>query len=228
MSLKIEGILLDIDNTLYSYKEVNQFAMNEVYNYLQNSFGLEREFLEKEFQKARKTVHLVLSSTGSSHNRLLYFQLLCEILDLDVLENSMNLYEIYWDSYLLKMELYDGALEFVEEFSSKICFVTDLTAHIQHRKLRKLGLSNLGCKLVTSEEVGVEKPHPYIFKVALDKLKVDPSKACMIGDSFEKDIEGAILSGIVPILKLNELKSESSVLTFKTFNELREMVWKNS
>ena len=76
MSLKFEGILLDIDNTLYSYKEVNQFALNEVYNYLQNDFGLNRELLEKEFQTARNRVHLVLKNTGSSHNRLLYFQLL--------------------------------------------------------------------------------------------------------------------------------------------------------
>ena len=228
MSLKFEGILLDIDNTLYSYKEVNQFAMNEVYNYLQKSVDMDIESLEREFQKARKKVHLVLSNTGSSHNRLLYFQKLCESLELDVLENSLNLYEIYWDSYLQKMELFDGALEFIEEFSSKICFVTDLTAHIQHRKLRKMGLSNLGCKLVTSEEVGVEKPHPYIFKVGLDKLKVGPSNSCMIGDSYEKDVDGAILLGILPILKLNEFESESLVLTFTTFKELREIVCKKS
>lgn len=224
MSLKFEGILLDIDNTLYSYKEVNQFAMNEVYNYLQNNHGFSRELLEKEFQKARNWVHLVLNNTGSSHNRLLYFQLLSESLELDVLNHSLKLYDVYWDSYLQSMELFDGAMEFIEEFSSKICFVTDLTAHIQHRKLIKLGLSNLGCKLVTSEEVGVEKPHPYIFKVSLDKLKVNPSKACMIGDSYEKDVEGAILSGITPILKINDLKSESSVLTFTSFKELREIV----
>ena len=228
MSLKIEGILLDIDNTLYPYRDVNQHAINEVYNYLQTGFGFDRYILEVEFQKARNQIHVTLCNTGSSHNRLLYFQLLCERLEIDVVEYSLKLYEIYWDSYLQKMELYDGASEFIREFATRICFVTDLTAHIQHRKLRKLGLSNLGCSLVTSEEAGVEKPHPYIFKVALDKLKVDPSKACMIGDSFKKDIEGAILSGILPILKLNELKSESSVLTFNTFEELREIVWKNS
>lgn len=224
MSLKFEGILLDIDNTLYSYKEVNHFAMNVVYNYLQNDLGFNRELLEKEFQKARNRVHLVLNNTGSSHNRLLYFQLLCESLELDVLNHSLKLYDVYWDSYLQSMELFDGALEFIEEFSSKICFVTDLTAHIQHRKLRKLGLSNLGCQLVTSEEVGVEKPHPFIFKVALEKLKVNPSKACMIGDSYEKDVQGSILSGITPILKINDPKSESSVLTFTSFKELRKIV----
>lgn len=227
MSLKFEGILLDIDNTLYSYNEVNQFAMNEVYNYLENDFGLNRQLLEKEFKTARNRVHLVLNNTGSSHNRLLYFQLLCESLDLDVLNHSLMLYDIYWDSYFQRMDLFDGALEFVEEFASKICFVTDLTAHIQHRKLKKLGLSNLGCKLVTSEEAGVEKPHPYIFKLALDKLKVDPSKACMIGDSYEKDVEGAVLSGIRPILKSNEFKCGSSALIFTTFKELREIICKN-
>jgi FMN phosphatase YigB (HAD superfamily) len=232
MIRKIEAILLDIDNTLYSYKEVNQYAMNEVYRYLHKDFGFAIEFLESEFQKARNHIHVTLSNTGSSHNRLLYFQLLCEKLKLDVLEYSLKLYEMYWDAYLMKMELFEGAGEFIEEFSSKICFVTDLTTHIQHRKLIKLGLSNLGCTLVTSEEVGVEKPHPYIFKVALEKMKVSHFNACMVGDSYEKDVQGAILSGVLPILKMNDgnlvLSEESEILVISTFRELREFVCKNS
>ena len=203
-----------------------------VYHCLEEDFNFNREILEIEFSKARQRIHVTLNNTGSSHNRLLYFQLLCESLELDVLEYSLTLYDIYWDAYLHKIELFDGAFEFVQEFSSKICFVTDLTAHIQHRKLKKMGLSNLGCKLVSSEEVGVEKPHPYIFKVALDKLNVDPSKACMVGDSYKKDVQGAILSGILPIIKLNneigDVFNESGVLTISTFDDLRDFICKNS
>ncbi len=231
MNTKIDGILLDIDNTIYSYDEANKYALEQVYHYLHCHFHFEKAIIHNEFQKARHKVNLTLNTTASSHNRLLYFQLLCEKLDIDALTHSLILYNIYWDSYLMKIELFEDAEEFIKEFSSKICFVTDLTAHIQHRKLLKLGLSNLGCKIVTSEEVGVEKPHPYIFKVALDKLNVNPSNACMVGDNYEKDIQGAILSGIIPILKLNHKEqvvlNQFSVTTISNFCELKVLLCKN-
>jgi putative hydrolase of the HAD superfamily len=45
---------------------------------------------------------------------------------------------------------------------------------------------------VTSEEAGKEKPHPFIFHLALEKLKIQKYDVCMIGDSYSKDIVGAI------------------------------------
>ena len=71
-----------------------------------------------------------------------------------------------------------------------------MQANFQILKLRKLGLDSIIDFLVTSEEVGVEKPNRDIFIFALQKLNLDPSLIVMIGDNHSKDIEGALKIGI--------------------------------
>ena len=53
---------------------------------------------------------------------------------------------------------------------------------------------------VTSLEVGMEKPHPTIFKEALRQAKVSISEAMHVGDQVESDICGAEKVGITPVL----------------------------
>lgn len=50
-----------------------------------------------------------------------------------------------------------------------------------------------------SEEMGVEKPDPRIFALALERIGAQPSEAAYVGDSFEADVLGAQGAGILPI-----------------------------
>ena len=45
--------------------------------------------------------------------------------------------------------------------------------------------------IVLSSEVGVRKPDPHIFRVALDRLQSPPACAVFVGDSWSDDIVGA-------------------------------------
>ena len=49
---------------------------------------------------------------------------------------------------------------------------------------------------LTSRAHGWTKPHPTIFRAALDSLGVEPAEAAMIGDSVEDDVEGALALGM--------------------------------
>ncbi|MCY3411332.1 MAG: HAD family hydrolase [Candidatus Heimdallarchaeota archaeon] len=42
--------------------------------------------------------------------------------------------------------------------------------------------------IVVSEEIGVEKPAPKIFQVALDKIGVEPKECLFFGDNLKRDI----------------------------------------
>ena len=54
--------------------------------------------------------------------------------------------------------------------------------------------------LIISEEVGVEKPHPRIFELALGSLQVSPAHALHVGDSYREDYLGARAMGMHAIL----------------------------
>ena len=52
----------------------------------------------------------------------------------------------------------------------------------------QLGISKLLDTVIDSERVGVRKPDPSIFKIAIDELKVSPSSTVFVGDSYERDM----------------------------------------
>lgn len=223
--MRYKGLLLDIDNTLYDYNATHNIAKKSVLKYCQDKFNLSINDIEKAYDIARKRVHIELSETASSHNRLLYFQKMCEILMLNPLENSLV---IYWDTFLENMKPFDEIYDLLERYKNKICLVTDLTAHIQYRKIKKLELDKYCSQIITSEEAGKEKPHPYMFIQALYKLNLKPNEVCIIGDSFKKDIFGATNMNIDAIWFNHEDKKESyenkQIKEVKTMKEILELV----
>jgi len=226
--VKYKGLLLDIDNTLYNYDSTHQYALGKVLDYCIDTFKISEYELKEAYTIARKKVHIELSETASSHNRLLYFQKMLEILKINPLKYSYTIYNIYWDNFLEYMKPFDGIYELLEKYKDNICLVTDLTAHIQYRKIEKLRLEKYCNQIVTSEEAGKEKPHPYMFMLALQKLNLQTNEVCMIGDSFKKDIFGASNLGIQSIWLNSEEKIEvydtKKVSIVKKFKEILELI----
>ena len=195
--MKYRGILLDIDNTLYDYDKTHTKALEALIASANKLLHINLVELKNAYLKARKEINSELNESASSHNRLLYIQRMLESLNVSGLILSLELYEVYWDTFLDNIEVYEGVYEFLDSIqNTPICLVTDLTAHIQHRKIKKLHLDKYVDYLVTSEEAGREKPHPYMFLLALHKMGLKPNEVCMIGDSYKKDILGATKLGI--------------------------------
>jgi REG-2-like HAD superfamily hydrolase len=66
--------------------------------------------------------------------------------------------------------------------------------------LAELGLTEFFAFILPSAEVGVEKPDGRIFKLALQRLGLEPSEVVHIGDNYEADVVGARSVGIMSIL----------------------------
>ncbi|MCC6818436.1 MAG: HAD-IA family hydrolase [Bacteroidia bacterium] len=196
----IKGILWDLDNTLYLYDSVHQIAFKACKDKALLMYGLNEETFNSCWKMARNKVHDDLHGQGASHSRLLYLQKLFEFAFGNTNpEFAIDLEEIYWSVFLKEMKWRSGAKQLMHDAKSKgieMAIVTDLTTHIQLRKFIKLGLNEFVRFLVSSEEAGVEKPHPNIFRLALEKLNLKAQDVIMIGDNFEKDIKGAEAIGI--------------------------------
>lgn len=65
---------------------------------------------------------------------------------------------------------------------------------------RKLGIEPYLNFVVTSQEVGADKPSPSIFLAALERAGVSASEAIHVGDQYKMDVVGARGVGISPIL----------------------------
>ena len=195
-----KGVLLDIDNTIYHYESCHKQALNLLIEEMSKLLTFSEEKIKIEFLNSRKIVNKTLYDTASSHSRFLYIQLTLEkILGYSDFYNTLRLEKLYWDTFLEKMELNVAAKKFIlkcEEKNIPICCLTDLTAEVQFRKVLKLNLENYIKYIVTSEEVGIEKPNKKMFQSALEKLRLSTDQVIMIGDSIDKDISGAEEMGI--------------------------------
>lgn len=190
----------DLDNTFYAYLPSHRAGMKACSQMAKEAFGFSEETFIESYSKSRSIIHERLHHTGASHSRLLYFKLLLEQLTgRTQYQWTLALEQCYWDHFMQHMKMDVRAwnmLQCAHDMQISMCIVTDLTTEIQHKKVMHLGLDKYIPFMVTSEEAGMEKPHPITFQLGLKHLNTAPSETLMIGDSEEKDILGAKQLGL--------------------------------
>ena len=78
----------------------------------------------------------------------------------------------------------------------------------QWEKLVRLNVYSFFDEVITSEEVGKEKPHKLIYDVALRKMNGNPEKSVMVGNKFKEDALGAVNAGLSAILVNSDITEE--------------------
>jgi putative hydrolase of the HAD superfamily len=91
------------------------------------------------------------------------------------------------------------ALERLAAAGLKLAVVANWDVSL-HDVLARLGLADAFKTVVTAAEVGVAKPDPRPFEVALERLGVEASLCVHVGDDPETDIAGAEAAGIPALL----------------------------
>jgi len=89
---------------------------------------------------------------------------------------------------------------------------------------QELGLASYLDFVVTSQEVGSEKPHPPIFLAALERAGVKASEAMYVGDHYSTDVVGAREIGMEGVLldRYDLFKEVTDCPRIKTLAELVE------
>ncbi|HTL46515.1 MAG TPA: HAD-IA family hydrolase [Verrucomicrobiae bacterium] len=81
----------------------------------------------------------------------------------------------------------------------KLCVISNWDSRLLHL-CEGLGLSSYFEFILISAVFGASKPSPKIFREALRRWGVDPSRAVHIGDSLEDDVRGAKGAGMDAVL----------------------------
>jgi putative hydrolase of the HAD superfamily len=94
--------------------------------------------------------------------------------------------------------LLPGAIELVARLAAAVpvALVTNGPPDIQWLKIEQAGIASYLSAVVISGETGFGKPDPASFGRALELLDVPPEGAVMVGDSWERDVTGALAVGM--------------------------------
>ena len=203
-----EAVLFDTDNTLYNYEPANRKATNAIAKKIKNILDINKHEFLKNYMEARNEIKNELGPVAGSHSRLLYCQRLLEKLGFKAqLMIALDLEQTFWRTFLANAPLFPGVRLFLKNLQLNnipIAIVTDLTAHIQLRKLTYFNLEETFDAVVTSEEAGADKPDKRNFDLVLKKLALSQrNKIWMIGDNPKTDIAGGKLINAITFQKLH-------------------------
>lgn len=191
---KIKAILFDIDDTLYDRNLAQGMILERIVKKLPQVFqSLPMDRVLSAFfdsdRVATDAFNAGAPSEGLRDARSRHFLRL-----LGVKEDAADtITEIYVREYPDIDAPVEGAIPLVMESSRrfKIGVISNGFPDVQYRKLDTLGLRKAFTCIVLSEEIGIRKPDPRIFRQAAGLLGV-PCPACLyVGDSYNSDIVGA-------------------------------------
>lgn len=172
MDIKVDNnsfFALDLDDTLYQEIDFLQSAYRFISEQLFPVIGKEIDLEMYELYKGKEVV----------------FDKITEKYKLEI---SMKTLIDWYRFHTPTINLNEGVatfLQILKENDIKISLITDGRSTTQRNKLKALGIEDLFCDTIISEEFGTEKPNINNFKFFENKYP--SSKFFYIGDNFSKD-----------------------------------------
>ncbi len=189
-------LLFDADGTLFDFQHAEAIALKNtpaqmgliVPALYASTYHQINAALWKDFEAGKLTARDV---------RIERFRLLFE--DLGIAGNSNDFGEAFLRNLIQASTFFAGAesllLQLKHQYS--LALLTNGFADVQHARIARLGVGDLFNPIIISEEVGVAKPDPAIFDIALKGMgHPDKARVLMIGDSLSSDIRGGSNAGI--------------------------------
>lgn len=203
--IPVDGVALDLDGTLLDHERACNLAIQEfaaMHQITRSDLSKlwadlearhfsrfeagECSFVEQRRARMRGFMQRELNDTEAD----LFFS------------QYLQLYEAHWTSYLDVPEF----ISRIKEASLPAIILTNGAWEQQVRKAKRVGWPD-GWPICCSSEVGVSKPASDIFEVASARIGVTPNRLLMIGDSAEKDFDGALLAGCAALLLVRDGRS---------------------
>jgi HAD superfamily hydrolase (TIGR01549 family) len=198
------GVLFDLDDTLFDHRACARAALSGVHEAHTCFTSLPFEEFEQRHARILEELHadVLDGRRGIDAARVERFRRLFESAGTTADEALLGaVAAAYRARYMAERRAIAGAAALLPEVRrrARVAIVSNNLLEEQQQKLKHCALDAHVDALVVSEEVGVSKPDPRIFEVALERLGVSPVNAVMIGDSWDADVAGARAAGIRPI-----------------------------
>ncbi len=221
-------LLFDLDRTLWDF---DSNARNNIYQLLvyYNLSSVDKDLFHSAYNTINHRLWADYESGRLSKEilRTQRFYLTLKEFDIDDRELAYNMGERYLEQMPYQQILMPYAFEVLSRLRSlgiKMAIVSNGFKEVQYKKIEYSGIGSFFDAILISEEQGVHKPSPIIFKRALNAIQGNKNEALMVGDDIVNDIEGAMIFGIDQFYyNYNNAPCESNP-TYNS-NDLRELIW---
>ena len=192
--MKYKAIFFDNDDTLMDFQNCNRNAIA----LLLDEYGYLHPDRYDQYEEINLQCWRALEKGEMTQNQVKYIRF----------EHFFERYSIPRDSkkaaerfaVLLGQQsiLLPDTEDTLRQISEKlpIVIVTNGIAAIQRARFEHSPVKKYASSIIISEEVGIAKPDPEIFRIACESVHVKANEVLMVGDGLESDIHGANNAGI--------------------------------
>jgi HAD superfamily hydrolase (TIGR01549 family) len=190
-AMRYRAILFDLDDTLYDLRSYWRGRLHEaIEEVLARYPHFDRDELVRQAIAEKVYIEKLpafLRSQGVDNEELI-----------------AAAHDLFAREWFERLVLYEDAAQTLRALRPhfKLGLVTNGPSRTQRPKIERFRLIDYLDLLIVSEEVGVAKPDPAIFQIALHQLDVEPGEALFVGDSPEFDLRGAAAAGM-PFIWMN-------------------------
>lgn len=139
---------------------------------------------------------------------------------------AQELANTFRDRVRFHPELFPEAIEVLTELKQRyrLGLITNGAPDVQREKAESAGLLPFFDSVVVSGEIGVGKPKKPVFTHGMQTLSARPSQCVMVGNSFERDVKGAIDADMHAVwLNLHNEEPPHGNVPFDVIANLREL-----
>tara|TARA_R110002051_G_scaffold107681_4_gene180600 strand:+ start:3977 stop:4666 length:690 start_codon:yes stop_codon:yes gene_type:complete len=190
----VTDVFFDLDHTLWDFEKNSALTFKKIL--LENQIVINLDDFLKVYIPNNLAFWKLFREDKITKTELRYERLKTtfDALNLKISDFTINnLSEEYIANLSKYNHLFPNAIEILEYLKPKykLHIITNGFKEVQEKKIKNSKMDGFFEHIINSEMAGVKKPNPIIFQMALEKAKVLPQKALMIGDSLEADIFGA-------------------------------------
>lgn len=228
MKTKYTTLFVDLDDTIWDTQANNKEALREIYDTRgwNTYFDSFKQFFDR-YLPININLWSLYGQGKITKDELIVERLVRPLqsampidrrLALDINEELLNRISV-------KTKLVDGAEEVLSYLtkSYQLVILSNGFTEVQFRKLRNSRIEHYFRHIILSDQVGVNKPHPEIFSIALKQAQAKPGETLMIGDSWDSDITGAHNRGIDQVWFNPEKKASAGFQPTYTIEKLKEL-----
>lgn len=229
-------LFIDLDNTLYDFSGNSREAYSIVYKLLEYDRWFDSFEHYYTIYEEYNLQLWALYAEGKITKERLNAERYAHPLRVMGVPDAEAIGARFWSEAMQRLPLGQRLMPYAREALEylrpryRLYILSNGFTELQARKMQSAGIVHYFDGVVLSEDIGVNKPNPAIFKHALRVAGVNAAEALMIGDNFEVDIEGAQRVGIdqvyydVAHLALSEKHHSPPTYTIDSLLELKDIL----
>lgn len=225
----IRHIFFDLDNTLWDHRKNAYLTLKNIFDKerIREKFSLDFEDFHREYFTINENLWALIrdGKIDKDHIRKYRFYDSFLFFGIDDFELSQKFEHQFLDEIIEYNELVEGTVDLLDYLKSKNYILHILSngfEEVTYRKCELSGIKDYFETITSADEINIRKPHPEIYRFALNKSGAIPENSIMIGDDWTADIEGALSFGMDAIFfdRFDD-DFDADVRTVKNLSEIK-------